>query len=47
MNSGNIETRTSADKKYVAGLEKGLAIIEAFGMLKSPVTRALRRAAPC
>lgn len=30
--------RSSADKEYVAGLEKGLAIIEAFGILNRPMT---------
>jgi len=30
--------RSSEDKEYVAGLEKGLAIIEAFGILNRPMT---------
>jgi IclR family pca regulon transcriptional regulator len=30
--------RTSEEKEYVAGLEKGLAIIEAFGILNRPLT---------
>jgi IclR family pca regulon transcriptional regulator len=30
--------RTSEEKEYVAGLEKGLAIIEAFGIVNRPLT---------
>jgi IclR family pca regulon transcriptional regulator len=30
--------RTSEEKEYVAGLEKGLAIIEAFGICNRPIT---------
>lgn len=33
-----METRTSEEKEYVAGLEKGLAIIEAFGIWGKPLT---------
>ncbi|MDB5772092.1 MAG: IclR family transcriptional regulator, pca regulon regulatory protein [Burkholderiales bacterium] len=36
--SGAGETRTSEDKEYVAGLEKGLAIIEAFGIRNGSLT---------
>lgn len=32
------ETRSSDEKEYVAGLEKGLAIIEAFGIHNKPLT---------
>ncbi|MPS27708.1 IclR family transcriptional regulator C-terminal domain-containing protein [Pigmentiphaga sp.] len=32
------ETRSKEDKEYVAGLEKGLAIIEAFGLRSGPLT---------
>jgi IclR family pca regulon transcriptional regulator len=32
------EDRTSEEKEYVAGLEKGLAIIEAFGIRNQPLT---------
>lgn len=32
------DPRTPADKEYVAGLEKGLAIIEAFGLHKGRLT---------
>jgi IclR family pca regulon transcriptional regulator len=32
------EARTSEEKEYVAGLEKGLAIIEAFGIHNRPLT---------
>jgi IclR family pca regulon transcriptional regulator len=32
------ETRSSEDKEYVAGLEKGLAIIEAFGIRNGSLT---------
>jgi IclR family pca regulon transcriptional regulator len=38
MTSGTTETRTSEDKEYVAGLEKGLAIIEAFGIRNGSLT---------
>jgi IclR family pca regulon transcriptional regulator len=38
MTSGITDTRTSADKEYVAGLEKGLAIIEAFGIRNGALT---------
>jgi IclR family pca regulon transcriptional regulator len=34
----NADPRTSEDKEYVAGLEKGLAIIEAFGIRNGPLT---------
>lgn len=33
-----VETRSNVDKEYVAGLEKGLAIIEAFGIRNGPLT---------
>jgi IclR family pca regulon transcriptional regulator len=36
--AANADTRTSDDKEYVAGLEKGLAIIEAFGIRNGPLT---------
>jgi IclR family pca regulon transcriptional regulator len=36
--AGNADKRTSEDKEYVAGLEKGLAVIEAFGIRNSPLT---------
>jgi IclR family pca regulon transcriptional regulator len=36
--AGNSEPRTSEEKEYVAGLEKGLAIIEAFGIHGRPLT---------
>ncbi|MDX3905185.1 MAG: IclR family transcriptional regulator C-terminal domain-containing protein [Pigmentiphaga sp.] len=32
------DTRTKEDKEYVAGLEKGLAVIEAFGLRSGPLT---------
>ncbi|GAA0529178.1 IclR family transcriptional regulator domain-containing protein [Pigmentiphaga daeguensis] len=32
------EPRSKEDKEYVAGLEKGLAIIEAFGLRSGPLT---------
>lgn len=32
------DLRSSEDKEYVAGLEKGLAIIEAFGIRNGPLT---------
>lgn len=32
------ETRSREDKEYVAGLEKGLAVIEAFGIHNGPLT---------
>jgi IclR family pca regulon transcriptional regulator len=32
------DTRSSDDKEYVAGLEKGLSIIEAFGIMNRPLT---------
>ncbi|SMP63656.1 IclR family transcriptional regulator domain-containing protein [Noviherbaspirillum suwonense] len=32
------DTRSSDDKEYVAGLEKGLSIIEAFGIVNRPLT---------
>jgi IclR family pca regulon transcriptional regulator len=32
------KTRTSDEKEYVAGLEKGLSIIEAFGIKNKPIT---------
>jgi IclR family pca regulon transcriptional regulator len=32
------DPRTSEEKEYVAGLEKGLAIIEAFGIYNRPLT---------
>jgi IclR family pca regulon transcriptional regulator len=32
------QARTSEEKEYVAGLEKGLAIIEAFGIRNKPLT---------
>lgn len=38
MESNATETRNSADKEYVAGLEKGLAIIEAFGIRNGALT---------
>ena len=31
-------TRPSDDKEYVAGLEKGLSVIEAFGIMNRPLT---------
>jgi IclR family pca regulon transcriptional regulator len=34
----NTDTRSSEDKEYVAGLEKGLAIIEAFGIRNGALT---------
>jgi IclR family pca regulon transcriptional regulator len=36
--AGSAEPRTSEEKEYVAGLEKGLAIIEAFGICNRPLT---------
>lgn len=36
--ASNKEPRTSEGKEYVAGLEKGLAIIEAFGIQNTPLT---------
>jgi IclR family pca regulon transcriptional regulator len=38
MTIGTTDPRTSADKEYVAGLEKGLAIIEAFGIRNGALT---------
>lgn len=38
MASKTTETRSSEDKEYVAGLEKGLAIIEAFGIRNGSLT---------
>lgn len=32
------DTRSSDDKEYVAGLEKGLSVIEAFGIMNRPLT---------
>jgi IclR family pca regulon transcriptional regulator len=32
------KTRTNEDREYVAGLEKGLSIIEAFGIKNKPLT---------
>jgi IclR family pca regulon transcriptional regulator len=32
------DSRSSDDKEYVAGLEKGLSVIEAFGILNRPLT---------
>jgi len=32
------DTRSSDDKEYVAGLEKGLSVIEAFGIVNRPLT---------
>jgi IclR family pca regulon transcriptional regulator len=36
--ASSAEPRTSEEKEYVAGLEKGLAIIEAFGICNRPLT---------
>jgi IclR family pca regulon transcriptional regulator len=36
--TSSAEPRTSEEKEYVAGLEKGLAIIEAFGICNRPIT---------
>lgn len=36
--ASSTEPRTSEEKEYVAGLEKGLAIIEAFGIRNRPLT---------
>lgn len=36
--TGKTDTRNSEDKEYVAGLEKGLAIIEAFGICNKALT---------
>jgi IclR family pca regulon transcriptional regulator len=38
MAGPSADMRTSEDKEYVAGLEKGLAIIEAFGIRNGPLT---------
>jgi IclR family pca regulon transcriptional regulator len=38
MTDSTPETRSSEDKEYVAGLEKGLSIIEAFGIRNGPLT---------
>ncbi|OVZ60645.1 IclR family transcriptional regulator [Pigmentiphaga sp. NML080357] len=38
MTTTTPDTRTKEDKEYVAGLEKGLAIIEAFGIRSGPLT---------
>ncbi|MGH8694788.1 MAG: helix-turn-helix domain-containing protein, partial [Burkholderiales bacterium] len=32
------QSETKEEKEYVMGLEKGLAIIEAFGLSKGPLT---------
>lgn len=38
MSSNTPESRSSEDKEYVASLEKGLTIIEAFGLRNGPLT---------